>query len=174
MKRPLARWFDRLRAWGRRLTRRQVRQAGTLWLWRAARPTAEIDPPPWALPVEALARQARREGEAAVARLAGRLPAGASALGEWRGDNGDVLRVLASWRGWPEPAGRREINHWLWLARGPQATVPASLAAASADRPGRHAATSLIDPEQRGCFSDVGMRENACHAWLRTRKRLSD
>lgn len=174
MKRLLAGWFDRLRGWCGLLIRCQERQAGSLCLLRAARPAAVIDPPPWALPVEALARQARREGAAAIARLAGRLPAGASALGEWRGDNGDVLRVLAAWRGWPEQAGRREINHWLWLARRPQATLPASLAAASADRSGRHAAASLIDPEQRGCFADVGMRGNACHTWLRTRKRLSD
>jgi hypothetical protein len=142
MKRLLACWFDRLRAWGRQLTRRRDQPAGTLWLRLAPRPAIADDLPPWARPVEALAHQARQEGEAAVARLAGRLPAGISALGEWRGDNGDALRVLAARHGWPETGGRREVNHWLWLARGGHAadsalhdTSPAAIGGWSAPLP---------------------------------------
>lgn len=117
MTRLLACWFDRLATWGLRWIQRRDHAEGTLWLRFAERAGTTGEPPSWARPLEALAREARQEGAAAVARLTERLPAGVSVLGEWQTDNGDTLRVLAAWRGWPEQPGRREISHWLWLAR---------------------------------------------------------
>lgn len=118
MKRPPGPWLECLRAWGRRLSQRLMRRGGSLWL-DPTPPIPPVDLPAWARPLADLVWEAQREGEAGVARLAARLPAGVSALGEWRGDNGDTLRVLAAWRGWPgppRPSGPPQVNHWLWLA----------------------------------------------------------
>lgn len=138
MKRLLACWFDRMRAWGRWLFQCQERGGGALWLRLAPGPAPADALPAWAVPVRELARQTRRDGVAAVTRLAGRLPAGVSALGEWRGDNRDPLRLLAARHGWPavgEQAGRREIHHWLWLARGRESAFTERDAARLPDDP---------------------------------------